>query len=236
MRAWLGMMWALLGAGAVADPADVVPGGGSLVELFTSEGCSSCPPAESVLGELARRPDVVALAFHVDYWDGPAWRDRFAIPQAVRRQRNYVATLGLPSAFTPQVVIDGRTSLVGSNERQIVRAVAAAPARIVVKVAITGHTLDVELPDGASHGVYEVDLASYEAQTSTPVRGGENSGRTLTEFNVVRSLTRIGSWHGAALRIPVALDSLPPDADRAAVFLQPADQGAVAGAAWISLR
>src|SRR5215472_15938734 len=87
----------------------------AVVELFTSEGCSSCPPADAYLGELAGRPDVLALAFHVDYWDDLGWRDRFGLSQAVERQRNYARSLRLGSVYTPQVVVDGSTDYVGSN-------------------------------------------------------------------------------------------------------------------------
>src|SRR5229473_6152848 len=88
-----------------------------VVELYTSQGCSSCPPADALLGELARLPNVIALAFHVDYWDSIGWRDRFAVPEAVKRQSRYVETLALSTPFTPQVVIDGRASYVGSDRR-----------------------------------------------------------------------------------------------------------------------
>src|SRR5271165_7339833 len=87
----------------------------AVVELFTSEGCSSCPPAEAYVGELAQRADVLALTFHVDYWDDLGWRDRFALPEAVRRQRNYARRLRLSSIYTPQVVLDGRADFVGRD-------------------------------------------------------------------------------------------------------------------------
>ena len=100
------------------------PRGPAVVELYTSQGCSSCPPADALLGELSQMPNVLALAFHVDYWDSIGWRDHFALPTAVRRQQQYVETLGLSSAFTPQVVVDGRSSFVGSDKRRILAAIA----------------------------------------------------------------------------------------------------------------
>src|SRR5580693_5811193 len=96
----------------------------AVVELFTSEGCNSCPPAEAYIGELAQRHDVLALAFHVDYWDDLGWRDRFELPEAVRRQNVYAKTLKLSSVYTPQVVIDGQHDFVGSDRPSIVRALA----------------------------------------------------------------------------------------------------------------
>ena len=100
------------------------PRGPTVVELYTSQGCSSCPPADRVLGELSAMPNVIALAFHVDYWDSIGWRDHFSIPNAVERQHRYVESLGLSSAFTPQAVVDGRTSFVGSDKRRILDALA----------------------------------------------------------------------------------------------------------------
>ena len=118
-----------------------------VVELFTSQGCSSCPPAEALLGELVSRPDVVALSFHVDYWDSLGWRDGFSIPEAARRQSRYVAALGLSSAFTPQVVIDGHRSFVGSDRRGILAALAERSPFIKITAVVTNGHLIVTLPD-----------------------------------------------------------------------------------------
>src|SRR5277367_1219262 len=96
--------------------------GPAVVELYTSQGCSSCPPADRVLGELSTMPNVIVLAFHVDYWDNIGWRDHYSIPNAVERQQRYVEALGLSSAFTPQAVVGGRSSFVGSDKRRILDA------------------------------------------------------------------------------------------------------------------
>jgi hypothetical protein len=101
-----------LGSGENLRAQSNSPRGPAVVELYTSQGCSSCPPADALLGELSQMPNVVALAFHVDYWDSIGWRDHFALPTAVERQHRYIETLGLSSAFTPQVVVDGRSSFV----------------------------------------------------------------------------------------------------------------------------
>src|SRR5271170_1584198 len=101
----------LISSGVRAEPRPAV------VELFTSEGCSSCPPAETYVGELAQRPGVLALSFHVDYWDDLGWRDRFGIPEATPRQRAYARAMSLSSVYTPQVVIDGHEDFVGSDRR-----------------------------------------------------------------------------------------------------------------------
>jgi hypothetical protein len=206
----------------------------SVVELFTSQGCSSCPPAEAVLGRLAARPGVIALAYHVDYWDSGAWRDRYSIPQAVRRQANYVHSFGLPSAFTPQAVIGGRASAVGSSEQQILRALPAAAAGVPVDLAVEGDSVAVTVPQAQAEPC-DVNLAVYRSHASTAVGGGENSGRTLEEFGIVRQFTTLGQWKGARRTFTVPLSSLPGDADRVAVLLQQSNQGAILGAASIAL-
>src|SRR4029077_6287421 len=111
---------------SVAGPP--AAGASLVVELFTSQGCSSCPPADALLGVLAGQPNVIALGFHVDYWDGGGWRDRYSLPEATQRQRRYVDALRLPSAFTPQLVIGGRRSFVGSDGRAITPVIMAAIA------------------------------------------------------------------------------------------------------------
>src|ERR1700682_3460150 len=108
----------------------------AVVELFTSEGCSSCPPAEAYVGELAQRRDVLALTFHVDYWDDLGWRDRFGLPEAVERQRTYAKSLRLSSVYTPQVVIDGQGNFIGSDVKSIGRALTGN--RNGVAVALSG--------------------------------------------------------------------------------------------------
>src|SRR5208283_332006 len=122
-----------------ADAADARP---VVVELYTSQGCSSCPAADALLGELAARPNVIALAFHVDYWDSIGWRDRFEISDAAPRQRRYVETLKLSNAFTPQAVIDGRASYVGSDRRGISEALAATSNGIPVTLQVARGELE----------------------------------------------------------------------------------------------
>jgi hypothetical protein len=220
----------LPGLAEVPQPRPVV------VELYTSQGCSSCPPADALLGELAARPNVIALAFHVDYWDSIGWRDRFAIPEAVLRQRRYVEALNLSSAFTPQAVIDGRASFVGSDRRRISAALAATPNGIPVALQIAGGELDVSIAETLDRGSYDVNLIAYLPQASTAIGRGENSGRTLAEFNIVRQLRRLGTWSGGKSTFRVPLASFPPDASRVAVVIQRQGQGAIDGAAGVALR
>jgi len=211
-----------------------------VVELFTSQGCSSCPPADALLGVLAAQPTVIALGFHVDYWDGGGWRDRYSMPQATERQRRYVAALRLPSAFTPQLVIGGSRSFVGSDGHGIApvitAAIAQASAGMAIETSVAGGELVVSLPDGGDGRNYDVNLVAYIPQATTAIGRGENSGRTLTDFNIVRQCRRLGAWTGKAAAFHVALATLPSDASRAAVLVQRANQGPMVGAVAVSLR
>jgi hypothetical protein len=208
-----------------------------VIELYTSQGCSSCPPADALLGEFAQRQNVVALAFHVDYWDGDGWRDRFSTAAATLRQSRYVDALRLASAFTPQVVIGGRRSFVGSDRQGIAAAVAqgAAPG-VPVEATVAGDELVISLTDAGATANRDVELVAYLPQATTQVGRGENSGRSLTEFNIVRDFRRLGAWTGKAGTWRVRLDSLPRDATRVAVLVQEANQGAIIGAVAISLH
>ena len=231
----------LLGAMAVLcltprGQAQTAPGKPVVVELFTSQGCSSCPPADALLGELARLPNVVALAFHVDYWDSIGWRDRYEIPMAAKRQTRYVDTLNLSSAFTPQVVIDGKASYVGSDRRRILAALAQRQEDVPVVVEVSPSELVINLPERAAQSDYDVNVVAYLPEAATPIGRGENSGRTLTEFNIVRELRRVATWDGkqSVLRLPLA--SLPADATQVAVLLQQSKQGSIVGSAVATLH
>ena len=212
------------------------PRGPAVVELYTSQGCSSCPPADALLGELSQMPNVVALAFHVDYWDSIGWRDHFALPMARERQRRYVETLGLSSAFTPQMVVDGRSSFVGSDKRRILAAIAEPLNTIPISVEVARGELTVTVPERQNRERYDVNLIAYLPQAATNVGRGENSGRTLQEFNIVRQFRSLGVWNGRESVFRTPVDSFPGDATRVAVLLQRAQQGPIAGSATVALR
>ncbi|MDP9008985.1 MAG: DUF1223 domain-containing protein [Pseudomonadota bacterium] len=234
----LGLLGALA-ALCVADGAQAqtaTPGKPVVVELFTSQGCSSCPPADALLGELTRLPNVIALAFHVDYWDSIGWRDRYEIPTAAKRQVRYVDTLNLSSAFTPQVVIDGKASYVGSDRRRILSAVAERQEDVPVVIEVSPTELSISLPERPTQGTYDVNVVAYLSEATTAIGRGENSGRTLTEFNIVREFRRVAAWDGKpnTLRLPLA--SFPADATQVAVLLQRSNQGGIIGSAVATLR
>jgi hypothetical protein len=236
---YLGVLGLAVLVGSAADlRAQTNPSHGpAVVELYTSQGCSSCPPADRVLGELSMMPNVIALAFHVDYWDNIGWRDHYSIPNAVERQHRYVQSLGLSSAFTPQAIVDGRSSFVGSDKRQILDALADPVGETVpVSIEVSDGMLIVGVPERQDRKNYQVFVAAYLPQATTPVGRGENTGRTLQEFNIVRQFRSIGTWSGHAAVFRATVDSFPADASRVAVLLQRDGQGPIAGSAAIALR
>ena len=210
----------VLATTAVAQEQPIV------VELFTSQGCSSCPPADAFLTDLAhKRADVLALAFHVTYWDYLGWKDPYSLDAATARQRAYARSLGADGVYTPQMVVDGAAGFVGSSRPDGMAAIAGATHKTVaVSVARDGQTLLVTV--GAGAGQAQVLLVGFDPSHQTPIGRGENSGRTLTESNIVRSLTAIGSWTGSA----VALRQSLPVGEGFAVLLQAKD-GRIIGAA-----
>ncbi len=229
-RAWLGAAAALAWTAAQAD----VPSRPLVVELFTAQGCSSCPPADSFLGQLSQRPDVLALAFHVDYWDSSGWRDRFELRQAVERQNAYVINFRRPSAFTPQFVIDGRKDAVGTSA--IAEALQEPRETVAVTLAVHDGQVVVDVGEKAGAHPGEVLLLTFLRHASTSVARGENGGRTLEEFNIVRSIRTLGEWQGASRNYLVKVSSLPSDATDVAVLVQGHREGPIVGAATQSLH
>lgn len=208
-----------------AEPRPVV------VELFTSQGCSSCPPADAYVGKLSARTDVLALAFHVDYWDGLGWRDRFALAQSTARQNIYARNFGRSSVYTPQLVVDGRNDYVGSDASAIARALTLNRDGAPVRVSLHGTEVLVELGASPNATPSEVILIAYLRHAVSAVGRGENAGRTLEEFNIVRALHSLGWWKGQVHSFSVAVSSLPSDATDVAVLVQPVGQGPIIGAA-----
>jgi hypothetical protein len=218
---------ALLGMSAMSN-ASSRP---AVIELFTSQGCSSCPPAEAYVGKLSARPDVIALAFHVNYWDNLGWRDRFALTEAVDRQNVYARNLRRSSVYTPQLVVDGLDDSAGSNAK-----LAAAADAVPVLVTMADRDLQVEIGTNAHFTAGDVILVSYLRHAVSQVARGENAGRKLEEFNIVRSIRKLGQWRGDSARFSVSVASLPADATDVAVLVQGTGQTQVMGAAARSIR
>jgi hypothetical protein len=221
---WL-MLCLLLGAApAIAGERPVV------VELFTSEGCSSCPPADALLAELAARPDLLALSFHVDYWDRLGWKDPFSSPAATRRQNRYARLLGLDAVYTPQVVVDGHWQTVGSDRDAVAQAVVQArqaSAAVPMTLTLDHGTARIALGAGRAGTSAAVLLLGFDRRHVDRVGGGENDGRILTHVDVVRGFAEIGRFRGAAGMIAAPV---PWSADRVATVLQ-ADDGRIIGLA-----
>jgi hypothetical protein len=210
-----------------------------VVELFTSQGCSSCPPADELLTELADQPGVVALSLHVDYWDYIGWKDIYASPQYTARQQRYADALNLRYVYTPQIVIDGRINVVGSHHAEVRDAIEAAakrdrPIEISFVMENGGKVI---IPEGhAPNEGATVWLAIYDREHLTEVKRGENAGRKLRNANVVRSFERLGTWTGARLEIPLDLaDARARGRDGCAVIVQRGRAGPVLAAAAMNL-
>jgi hypothetical protein len=226
MRGW----WLAIGIGCLM-PA-VAPAQAAkrpvLVELFTSQGCSSCPPADAIVADLARsRPDLLLLTFHVTYWNNLGWQDPFSFAGATERQRHYVGLAVSPEIYTPAIVVDGRQDVVGSDRRGVEAALARAEAQAQtvapVDIVRAGNTLGITVSAGTGRG--HVLLFGFDRQHETYVGRGENGGRTLIEANIVRSIATAGTWTGQVLHLQAPL----PAGEDVAVVVQ-ADNGDVLGA------
>ena len=227
-RLAIGLMIAAASTAAQATP--------TVVELFTSQGCSSCPPAEAYINELAARPGILALTFHVDYWDDLGWKDRFSSSDATLRQRNYAQALGLRSVYTPQVVIGGSRDFVGSHRSAIEGALKSASADLPLTLSLNHETVDVRLGAAGSVGESDVVVVAYLKSAITPIGRGENAGRTLQQSNIVRGMQRIGHWNGANQTWQFRVDQFPHDATDLAVIVQRRGQGSILGAAHLGIR
>lgn len=214
----------LASATAAAETRPVV------VELFTSQGCSSCPPADKLLGELARRSDVIALGFHITYWDGAAWRDPLSRAESTERQAAYDRRLTGGQVYTPQMVIDGAVDVVGSDRAAVLTAIGAAKPAVVAPVSFAADRRAVTVGTGTSAASGTVLLARYALSRVTQVRGGENNGRTAIDFNGVEQLRTLGVWSGKTVSYPME----PPGKDEGIAILVQAPDGAILGAATLS--
>jgi hypothetical protein len=225
MRFWLaGAIGILMPALAAAQPAARPVVG----ELFTSEGCSSCPPADAKVAELARtRPDLLLLTFHVTYWNNLGWHDPYSFEAATQRQQRYVALGVSPEVYTPALVVDGKLDAVGSDGPAVDHTLRQAAlseetaAPIEVQRSAAGLTVSV----GAGSGAGTLLLVGYDRLHQTAVGRGENGGRTLTEANIVRSMSVLGAWSGKPVRLQVP----NPAGQEVAVLLQRND-GHIVGA------
>ena len=216
----LGFLLTLLPAAALAAERPVV------VELFTSEGCSSCPPADAYLTELSHSGrNVLPLAFHVTYWNGLGWKDPFSLDAATQRQARYGSRFG-DGSYTPEMVVDGARGFVGSERGEVGSAIQKARSnQTAASVSVSREGGQVSIQVGSGSGTGRLLLIGFDPEHQTAVGRGENSGRTLTESNIVRSVRSVGQWSGA----PLQLSEPVPAGQDVAVLLEAPD-GRIVGA------
>jgi hypothetical protein len=184
-----------------------------------------------LLGELARQPNVLALAFHVDYWNDLGWTDPYALPEAVIRQSAYSKARGQASVYTPQVIVDGRGEYLGTDRSQIERAVGEIRTGVPVMLDVADRDFVIVLGGAQCLAPSDVLAVTFLRQAVSKIGRGENSGRTLSEFNIVRSIRKIGQWSGEAVTFHVPLSTVPRGATDFAVLVQQPGQGQIIGAA-----
>lgn len=224
----ISLLYAFAGAGAQAQQQAVV------VELFTSQGCSSCPPADQILTDLAPRDDVIALALHVDYWDYIGWKDIFADPGHTKRQKAYAKAVGSRTIYTPQFVVAGDAHVIGNRPMKLAEKIQQAAAqsdasgvRLVMKRAGS----KVEIRAVASRpiaGGAVLYFVTYLPEKTVDIGRGENAGRTLTYSNIVTSWQALASWDGAA---PLQVEAAPAQAGNYVAILQKERAGPILAAA-----
>ncbi len=227
---------ASLAASFAVGPAFAAGDSPVVVERFTSQGCSSCPPADAFMGELIKRREVIALSFNVDYWDYLGWRDTLASPEYSRRQRQYALHRGDGKVYTPQMVINGRAHVVGSRKGAVLRALSeTGRTRVAMSMREEGSEVIVEIgskPAGMNVTDATIWIAMIVPKVSVEIARGENTGREISYFNVARKLMPAGMWHGKAARIALPKKDLFVDgATGCAALLQAGGIGPIIGAA-----
>ncbi len=205
--------------------------GPAVVELYTSQGCSSCPPADSLLKALARRGDVIALGLHVDYWDYIGWKDTFGDPAFTARQKSYAKAMQERMVFTPQIIVNGTDSLVGSDAAAVKAALrpAGGPGAPALSLSRQGSRVRIEatttrpFPDGAI-----VQLIRYQPLEEVAIERGENAGESIAYANIVTQWRKIGSWDGTA---PLTITTDAPGPEPIVILIQTPGPGAILAAA-----
>jgi hypothetical protein len=212
----------------------------AVVELFTSQGCSSCPKADAKFAELKTRRDVIALAWHVDYWDYIGWPDTFGAAENSERQRAYAQSWGSSRIYTPQMVVNGTKGVVGSRDREVEGALAGARLDLPVALELKGDMLKVKVAAKPGFGAAVVWLVTYKDHASVLIERGENAGKTIDYTQIVTGKQMLGAWEGAegtTLKLP--LSELGADGSNGAVILVQSEKdglpGPILGAASILL-
>jgi len=197
----------------------------AVVELFTSQGCSSCPTADRLLGDLAQDSSVIAMSLPIDYWDYLGWKDTLALPRHALRQRGYAQMRGDREVYTPQVVVNGTVQLLGSDRAAIATAVAGnrnhkSMLTLPVTATAANDRLNVTVAAADEQAAGEVWVCPLTRAVAVEIGRGENKGRTVTYHNVVRRWVKLGEWKGGAQTFSVPLSDLGANVDSAAVIVQ----------------
>ena len=236
------LLLTLLGALAGATLASSGAGAGervlTVVELFTSQGCSSCPPADDHLGDLADREEILALSFHVDYWDYIGWKDPFANPAHTERQRQYQTFFNSRYVYTPQMVVQGAYQAVGSKRGEIAEQIKKSRSRprLDVTLARAADEIAIRVGPSGNSGVKADDAAvwfvAFDDRHQTAVARGENKGRQIVNRHIVRRFDLVGTWNGSAFDARIAVPAPgQPGGYGAAVLVQSLTTGHILGAA-----
>jgi hypothetical protein len=192
-----------LAAGAMLSPrtAFAAPSNPVLVELFTSQGCSSCPPADRVAAQIAKDPNTFVVSFNVDYWDYLGWRDTLAKPEYSKRQYDYAKSRGDGAVYTPQMVINGATHVVGSHRGNVnaqITSARASKTKVPLTMAFNRKEITVRIPESDASGEATLWLMAVESKVHQKIERGENAGEDIVYVNVVRNLVPATMWKGQA--------------------------------------
>jgi hypothetical protein len=229
---------------AIIRPAHADPR--AVVELFTSQGCSSCPPADEIIGELAKDPNVIALSMPIEYWDYLGWKDTLADSRFSARQKAYSQMRGDRDVYTPQAIVNGSANVIGSDRAGIESAIQSTQKAGVMSVPVTmtlsGKQINVSVAASktptSAHG--EIWICSVSKSVPISIGRGENRGREVTYYNVVRNILKVGDWNGSSASWTVPLENVSRDGvDAAVVFVQDGNRekpGPMLGAAYTALR
>ncbi|MEP4378415.1 MAG: DUF1223 domain-containing protein [Alphaproteobacteria bacterium] len=216
----------------------------TVVELYTSQGCPACPAADKLLAKLADRPGILALSFHVDYWDYIGWADPFANEVYAARQQRYLEQLKLPYVYTPQMVVDGKLHASGNKKHRVESNIEHARDQKQGRVSVTVTRISegqvrVQIPsaDALYRGEADIMLVRFDEKHVTDVTRGENKGKTLINHNVVRLLRPVADWNGEAVDLVMRLQDIGgADPAYCAIFVQERGQGRILGASVVDMR
>jgi hypothetical protein len=221
-----------IGAATFLAPQFALAGAAPIiVELFTSQGCSSCPAADKFAAQLKKDPNVMVLSLNVDYWDYLGWKDTLAHSAFTKRQMDYAHERGDMDVYTPQMIINGAAHVVGSNESVVKSAVIKAQAPQILKYEKLGDAFNFNMPKQG--GAATLWALTYEPSVTVEIKRGENNGKTITYHNVVRHIEKLGTWDGKALNIQVPMDKLK--SGNTVITLQANNVGQVLGIAQLTI-